>query len=188
VTTTVMITIADYNPDWPKAFAALRDVLEAALGPALRGVEHVGSTAVEGLPAKPIIDIDVVIASPAALPEAIRRLAQLGYFHQGDLGVPGREAFGRRGADVPRGGSGRSWPEHHLYVCPPDGAELKRHVLFRDVLRTHPGQVERYAALKRRLAREHGDDLEAYVAGKTAFVEEVLALVGWRPGESRAPA
>src|SRR5262249_21195118 len=88
----VAVVIADYDPSWPSLFASLARSVAAALGPVLVRVEHVGSTAVPGLPAKPIIDLDVVV-QPADVAEAVRRLSGLGYVHRGDLGVTGREAF-----------------------------------------------------------------------------------------------
>jgi len=139
-------------------------------------VEHVGSTAVPGLAAKPIIDIDVVIRSRDELGEVVAALSGAGYEHQGDLDVPGREAFRRGGPDVPRDGTGRVWPPHHLYVCHTDSDELRRHLAFRDFLRTHPDHAKRYAELKRSLAARCADDRETYTEGKSAFVWEVIRL------------
>ncbi|MNV51043.1 dephospho-CoA kinase/protein folding accessory domain-containing protein [compost metagenome] len=91
-------------------------------------IEHVGSTSVPGLSAKPIIDMDVVVATRDDVKKAIQRLAILGYVHEGDLGAIGREAF------IPPNGV----PWHHLYVCTIDNAEYKRHIMFRDYLKSHP--------------------------------------------------
>ena len=135
------VVIVDYDPQWPQVFHDLSRVIGGALGERALSIEHVGSTAVPGLAAKPIIDIDVVIASDDQLPAVIQALALLGYVHQGDLGIPQREAFNRQGDDVPRGGLGGTWPEHHLYVCPQDSRELRRHLAFRDFLRAHPKKV-----------------------------------------------
>ncbi len=173
------IEIVDYDPAWPEAFAGISRAVAAALGPLALRIEHVGSTAVPGLSAKPIIDLDVVIESPRVLPLVVEALGTLGYTHEGDGGISGREAFGREGATVPADGSGRAWPAHHLYVCPSDSEELRRHLRFRDHLRSHPGAAARYEALKRDLARRHADDIDAYVEGKSAFVEGILAVDGW---------
>jgi GrpB-like predicted nucleotidyltransferase (UPF0157 family) len=127
--------------------------------------EHVGSTAVAGLAAKPIIDLDVVVASRDDLPEVIRRLGDLGYMHQGDLGIPGREAF--------RGGP--SEPCHHLYAVFEGAAELTRHLRFRDVLRSDRVLRDRYAELKRSLVGVHRNNRAAYSQAKHAFIEGVLA-------------
>lgn len=137
-------------------------------------IEHVGSTSVPGLAAKPIIDLDVVIESNAQLPEAIESLAQLGYVHEGDLGIAGREAFARQGQDVPRDGTGRMWPNHHLYVCAQDSEELTRHLTFRDYLWKNPNAVLAYTKLKRQLAQQFPHDIESYIQGKRTFIDEIV--------------
>jgi GrpB-like predicted nucleotidyltransferase (UPF0157 family) len=173
------VVIEDYAPEWPLEFEVLRKVLVRHLGDVVRSVEHVGSTSVPGLAAKPIIDLDVVLASRDELAESIQRLAHLGYRHQGDLGVGDREAFSRDGAsDVPRDGSGRAWLAHHLYVCPPGSGELDRHLAFRDWLRAHPEDARAYAELKRGLASRFRANWDAYVEGKTEFIESILKRAG----------
>src|SRR5579871_1315080 len=127
-------------------------------------IEHVGSTAVPGLAAKPIIDLDVLLFSAGDLPSVIARLASLGYEHRGDLGIAGREAFRAPLNDF----------RHHLYVCLPAGKEYRRHIAFRDYLRTHPREARAYASLKRDLARQFRDDREAYNQAKSRFVTEIL--------------
>ena len=165
-----------YDPQWPLEFAALRQTLLRAMGTLALSIEHVGSTAVPELAAKPILDVDLVIASPESLAEAIRVLSLLGYIHEGDLGIAGREAFARQSEDVPRDGTGRVWQEHHLYVCARDSAELARHLAFRDQLRRNPEIAHEYEQLKRRLAQQFPCDRAAYSRGKTEFVEAVLRI------------
>jgi GrpB-like predicted nucleotidyltransferase (UPF0157 family) len=177
------VVVVPYDPAWPANFEALRTVLAAALGDVVRGIHHVGSTAVPGLPAKPILDLDVESASPADLAECIRRLGRLGYRAVGDLGIAGREAFDLEGPDVPRDGSGRRWPEHHLYVCASDAAELRRHLQLRDFLRASPARAAEYAALKRNLATWYREDREGYTRGKSELIASILAdAVRARPG------
>lgn len=169
------VVIVDYDPVWPVAFEGLKAVYESALQGLILSVEHVGSTAVPGLAAKPVIDVDIVIPNRQVLPEVIQRLEGLGYRHEGDLGVAGREAFARDGEPrTPQDGSGRVWPSHHLYVCARDCAALHEHLLFRDVLRSDPERAGAYGALKRRLADAFRDDRAAYGEAKTAFVQAVL--------------
>ena len=158
------VTIVEYDPDWPSRFQELSIPVKNALGDLIVAIEHVGSTAVPGLAAKPIIDMDVVIPSLSDLPVAIARLAVLGYTHRGDLGIRGREAFQAHA----------SKPKHHLYVCPKDGDELRRHRSFRDYLRAHPDGARSYEALKREAARRFPDDRIAYNEAKSHFVGEVL--------------
>ena len=169
------VVVVPHDPGWPASFEALRTVLATALGDVARAIHHVGSTAVPGLPAKPILDVDVEIALPVDLPETVRRLALLGYRSVGDLGILGREAFDRDGDDVPRDGSGREWPDHHLYVCPSEARELRRHVLLRDFLRANPARAAEYAALKRALAVRHREDREAYTDGKSELIASLIA-------------
>jgi GrpB-like predicted nucleotidyltransferase (UPF0157 family) len=169
------VVVVPYDPEWARVFEALRHVYRGTLGELVVAIEHVGSTSVPGLAAKPIIDIDVVIQSHAELPAVMDGLTRLGYRHKGDLGVPGREAFGRDGADdVPRDGSGRRWPAHHLYACASDSRELRRHLAFRDWLRSNPEVAHEYGNLKQRLTELYRDDWEAYTDGKSDFIEGIL--------------
>ncbi len=159
------VVIVDYDPSWPGQFNEIASRVRAAFADApLVAVEHVGSTAAVGLAAKPVIDLNVIVPTRADLPEAIVRLATLGYVHEGDKGVAGREAF--------------LWPpgttRHHLYACAQDDAECQRHLAFRDYLREHGDEAERYGALKRGLAERFRQDRAAYSEGKTDFVERVL--------------
>jgi GrpB-like predicted nucleotidyltransferase (UPF0157 family) len=158
------VIIIDYDPSWPDLFEELRAPVAAALGDLVVIVEHVGSTAVPGLAAKPIIDMDVVVPSVAEIPEVIGRLDILGYVHQGDLGIPGREAF------IPPAGK----PRRHLYVCALGSEELRRHCSFRDHLLTYPDDARAYGALKKAAAARFADDRAAYNEAKTPFVKAVL--------------
>ncbi len=169
------ILVVDYDPNWPIIFAELSRVIAECLGELASAIEHVGSTSVPGLAAKPIVDFDVVVESRRAVLESIGRLARLGYIHQGDLGVPGREAF-RHGGDeeVPRDGLGRKWPTHNLYVCSQDSEALAEHLAFRDFMRQNPKEATAYAELKRGLAKQFPHDMDAYVEGKTDFVKGIL--------------
>jgi GrpB-like predicted nucleotidyltransferase (UPF0157 family) len=159
------VIVVAYDPSWPAVFAGIADHIRAALGDLAVAIEHVGSTAVPGLAAKPIIDIDAVVPAAADVPTAITRLAVIGYVHRGDLGIPGREAFWRPPLS----------PPHHLYVCPAESAEYRRHVRFRDYLRAHPPVAAAYSALKRSLAERYRDDRDAYTNAKSTFVNQVLA-------------
>jgi GrpB-like predicted nucleotidyltransferase (UPF0157 family) len=161
---TTAITIQDYDPRWPAQFAALRAQLATVLNELADAIEHIGSTAVPGLAAKPIVDIDVLLKPTAALPLVIARLAPLGYEHQGDLGVADREAFGTPKSEI----------AHHLYICPHSSVEYARHIIFRDHLRSHIEDANNYATLKRQLAARFATDREAYTQAKSEFVEKIL--------------
>jgi GrpB-like predicted nucleotidyltransferase (UPF0157 family) len=159
------IVVVDYDPAWPALFAALRAPVAAALQEIAVAIEHVGSTAVPGLAAKPIIDLDVALRAAADLPEAIERLARLGYAYEGDKGIPDRAAF----AWPPQA------PRHHLCVCALDSVEYWRHLLFRDYLRAHPDTPMAYAALKRQLAEQYRGQRDAYTEAKGPFVRAAMA-------------
>ena len=161
---TVPIIIEDYDPSWPRSFEAIRDRIIPAIGEFVTAIEHIGSTSVPGLAAKPIIDIDVLLRSSDGLRVVIAALEGLGYQHQGTLGIPGRDAFVAPSHDV----------RHHLYVCSPEAPEFQRHIMFRDYLRQHPKDAAEYARLKRNLSGRFSIDREAYTEAKTEFIEEIL--------------
>jgi GrpB-like predicted nucleotidyltransferase (UPF0157 family) len=164
------IVISDYDPEWPNRYLALRAPIAAALGDLAVGIEHVGSTSVPGLAAKPTIDIVILVRSIADLPRVIERLERIGYVHEGDFGVNGREAFATP--------AGYAKHDHHLYACHPDWPGYGDQIVFRDYLRTHPAAADAYAALKRSLAIRHRDDRAAYTAAKADFVRDVLSKSG----------
>jgi GrpB-like predicted nucleotidyltransferase (UPF0157 family) len=158
------IVIVEYDPAWPSEFERLRDRAQAALGNIAVAIEHVGSTAVPGLPAKDLIDMVVVVESDDDVGEAITHLESIGYRARGNLGVEGRDAFW--------------WPDgekrHHLYVSPTTSAELQAQVAFRDRLLSDPGVAREYVELKRVLAARHRDDRLAYTDAKADFIEATL--------------
>jgi GrpB-like predicted nucleotidyltransferase (UPF0157 family) len=171
--------IVEYNEAWPKHFAEVREYLESVLATDVTSIEHVGSTAVAGSVSKPIIDIHLAVPDAGAMARVIETLATLGYVHEGDGEVAGREAFRRKGPDVPFRDPKRDWFPHHLYASVEGEAGLERHVAFRDHLRSHGADRDAYAELKRSLLAEHGHDREAYELGKAEFTDAVLARAGY---------
>lgn len=169
------IEIREYDPEWKTTFEDLAEIYRELLGELALAIEHVGSTSVVGLAAKPIIDIDIVMASRSCFPQVRDLLSTVGYYHQGDLGVKGREAFDRKNEYVPLTQSNRKWPSHHLYVCPKDSQALQNHLAFRDHLRQHPEVAREYKELKRALAKKYKQDRKAYTEGKGAFIREILS-------------
>ena len=167
---TKSVVVLPYDPQWQQDFQTIRAEIEAALGGLILSVQHVGSTSVPGLSAKPIIDLDVVIPDDADLSPVIGCLEKIGYYHEGDLGIPGREAFGYRGKSHLK--------KHHLYVCRASSGELRRHLTFRDYLRTHPEAAAEYASVKQEAARLHPESIEAYIAHKTACIQKLYRLCG----------
>ncbi len=160
------VIVVDYDPLWPGRYEALRAPLAEALGGLAVEIVHVGSTSVPGLAAKPVIDLNILLRSRSDLPAVIERLTRLGYAHEGDLGIAGREAF----ATPPGYGA----HDHHLYVCAPDWAGHGDQIAFRDYLRGHPRAALAYARLKRTLAARHRNNRGAYANAKAGFVAAVL--------------
>ncbi len=168
------LIIADYDPGWVDEFRTLSLVIMRSLPAGVDRIEHVGSTSVPGLAAKPIIDLDIVISHQQHLVQVVKNLDRLGYEHQGDKGIEGRESFRARTRCVPITSPSRWWRHHHLYVCVDGSVPLVEHVTFRDWLRRHPKDRDGYAMLKRSLARIHFDDREAYTEAKSVFIRSVI--------------
>jgi GrpB-like predicted nucleotidyltransferase (UPF0157 family) len=158
------VLVVEYDASWPLTFASLRSPIWQALRGIALSVDHVGSTSVPGLAAKPIIDIDATVPSRAEMPAVIERLAALGYVHCGNLGIEDREAF-----ESPVG-----LPAHHLYACVQGCAALANHLTIRDCLRRNLVTAAAYGQLKKKLAEQFPTDIDSYIAGKTNFLLEVL--------------
>jgi GrpB-like predicted nucleotidyltransferase (UPF0157 family) len=163
---TSKVVVVAYDDRWPQWFEAIRARIAPVLDGVAISIEHVGSTSVAGLAAKPIVDIDVV-AERRQVSKAIERLGSIGYRHQGDLGVPDREAF-RHDCEI----------AHNLYVCAAESTGLRNHLVLRGALRADSALAQEYGKLKRHLAAQYPDDIDAYVRGKTAFIVRVLAASG----------
>ena len=170
------IAVVDYDPDWPKAFERVRSRVWPVVSDVAVAMEHVGSTSVPGLAAKPIIDISVVVRGNSDVPLSIQRLATLGYVHRGNLGIEGREAF--ESPDL--------LPVHNLYLCPRDSPGLANHLAVRDYLRMHPDAATEYGELKKRLAMKFPYDIDSYIDGKTDMLLRILRAEGFPPGEMEA--
>ena len=167
---TKKVIVVSYDESWNAAFHDIEKELIFAIGDLVIGIEHVGSTSVEGMSAKPCIDIDVVIRDYSVFDTVVSRLETIGYLHEGNLGIPDREAF--KYSDKPH----LQW--HHLYVCSQYSKELHRHVTFRDYLRSHPEAVERYSRVKETAARRFPEDIDRYMEYKSPCIEELYTLCG----------
>ncbi|HEY3764058.1 MAG TPA: GrpB family protein [Gaiellales bacterium] len=159
------IVISDPDPDWPALFERIASSVRPAVADLPATVEHIGSTSVPGLAAKPVIDVDVVVREADDVAVAIERLRALGYVYQGDKGIPGREAF-----LWPPGA-----PRHHLYVVVSGSTPHADHIRFRDLLRRRPDLAHEYALLKRALADSYEKDRVGYTNAKDEFIAEALA-------------
>jgi GrpB-like predicted nucleotidyltransferase (UPF0157 family) len=173
------VRIVDPDPAWAGAARAELDRLAAALGPIALRLEHVGSTAVPGLAAKPILDLQLSVASLAPFAAFADPLARLGYRFVPDPEMPDYPFFGRP-PERPR--------SHHLHVCVAGGEQERRHLAVRDFLRAHPEEAAGYAALKRAVAARHPGDRLGYMAGKDRYVGELQArALRWRERASAGP-
>jgi GrpB-like predicted nucleotidyltransferase (UPF0157 family) len=163
------VVVVDYDRDWPQRFDAERDRLVGALAELAVAVEHIGSTSVQGLASKPVLDVMVAVPSRTDLSEAVRGAERLGYRRDPECDFSGR-LFLR----LPAAGAASV----HLSLTTMDSDYWASHLLFRDRLRADPALAAEYVALKRRLAAEHPRDRMAYVKGKSEFVARVCGA-GW---------
>ena len=170
------MVVVEYDKEWPQDFLKIKTELQKAIT-VMSNIQHVGSTSIPGMKAKPIIDIDVGLENWSDFEAVKRALAEIGYEHEGDKGITGREAFCRNGKvhneildDI----------DHHLYVCSVDNEEYKRHILFRDYLRSHAEARDRYNQIKEEILEKVGSENRAgYVQMKEEeygeFFEDVIS-------------
>lgn len=168
------IVVEAYDPKWVEEFNKIKSEILAVIHDDIISFEHIGSTSVEGLWAKPVIDIDVVI-DDNKFPIIIEKLATIGYDHRGDLGITGREAFDYKDEEK------SNLMNHHLYVCHKDNLELKRHLAFRDFLRKNLEYREKYSNIKIEMAKKYPYDIDNYILGKEPVVMEIYKLCGIKP-------
>ena len=173
---TFAVQVAEYDPRWPRIFSQLRKYVWPCVNDVAVAIEHVGSTSVPGLSAKPVIDLDVIAKSNADLPLLIERLQSIGYKHRGDLGVKAREAFV----------SPTNQPRHHLYLCVQNCLPVWNHLALRDYLRGHASSADAYSSLKKRLAKQFANDKDRYMEGKTEFILSILGQCGFSDKELEA--
>lgn len=171
------INVVDYNPVWPQQFQDLKTIFNDALRDHIISIEHVGSTSVPGLAAKPILDIDIIIKDKVQLNKIIPIVTLLGYQFMGDMGIKDRHAFNAISDLSPDTGRGTLWPKHHLYCCIEGSLSLNNHLLFRNALRNDPAAAAKYAELKKKLALTT-NDIDCYVESKSAFIAEILSMAG----------
>ena len=166
---TKRVVVEKWNPQWKyeyeKIVASLgKDIIYNSIK-----IEHVGSTSVEGLSAKPVIDLDIVIEKDkfAIIKELLNKK---GYEYEGDLGIEGREAFSYSGKE--------ELMTHHLYVCPKDSKELFKHITFRDFLKNNPALASEYSKVKEQAAVLYPDDIDKYMEFKSEIIEKIYKRCG----------
>jgi GrpB-like predicted nucleotidyltransferase (UPF0157 family) len=165
------VRIVGYDPEWPELAAAELRRLEHALGGLAVRLEHVGSTAVPALAAKPIVDLQVSVALMEPRRRYVEPLERMGYLFAPAPESPDRHFFGKP-PERPR--------THHVHVCAAGSHDELRHLAVRDFLRSHDDEAARYASLKRQLVARHPQDRLAYIEGKDRYVAALEArAVAW---------
>ncbi len=154
-----------HNPEWRQEFEREAEQMTKALGGNVVTVHHIGSTAIPGIYAKPILDILLVVRSHAELDAKQAALEAIGYEARGEAGIPGRRFFRQDNALGDR--------THQIHAFEDGSPQIMRHLAFRDYLIAHPEAARQYSDLKRILAAQHPSDIEAYMDGKEAFIQEI---------------
>ncbi|PKB80733.1 MAG: hypothetical protein BZY88_08165 [SAR202 cluster bacterium Io17-Chloro-G9] len=169
----MQVRVVAYDPAWKNDFEAERANIACALQDIVVCLHHIGSTAVPGIFAKPIIDILLVVDDTLRLDDMSSAMEQLGYEVMGEFGIPGRRYFRKDNSAGIR--------IRHVHAFASGSTNIERHLAFRDYLIAHPMKAQAYGQLKQRLAREHPHDMQAYVDGKDLFVKEHEAkAMYWR--------
>ncbi len=172
------VVLLPYDDEWPSRYAKAEAEILAACGIVVAGIEHVGSTAIPGIKAKPYLDIMPGLRSHADGAVLVPLMKSLGYEYKGEYGIAGRHYFSKWIDD-----DERVW-KHNVHTYEIGHPEWVRHLVFRDALRADPNLRDEYQALKVMLALKHADDVEAYAGAKSEFVEHVIASAG---GPARPP-
>jgi len=157
------VFLSPYRGEWRRLYRSERARLRRDLGRRFRDIEHVGSTAVPGLSAKPVLDLALTVKDLSKIGRLVKPLEKLGYEYKGEYGLPGRHFF-VRGKPV----------THHLHFVDVGSEHWRVWLLFRDYLRAHPEEARRYEKFKRAKARKYANDRAAYTGSKSSFVVNML--------------
>ncbi len=161
------VVVTEYNPIWPEMFEIEANYIQKILGDNCVAIHHIGSTAVPGLAAKPIIDIMPVVKSLEEVDMVVARFEKIGYEYLGEYGITGRRYL-RKGGD-------ERTHQIHIFAYD-DTVNIERHIAFRDYLRTHLKEREEYAHLKKALAERYPYNIDGYCNGKESFVRRIEAI------------
>lgn len=169
------VVVVDYDLAWPIHFEKIKAHLLPCLSSYEIDIQHVGSTAVPGLAAKPVIDIDIIVEKAGDIDDLVEAIKDIGYEHLGDLGIEGREAFKRidNQGDTP-------WYRHNLYLGLRQSTGIQNHLRFRDFLRREPDVAAAYGNLKQQLAKAYAFDRALYTEKKSDFILKVLSNLGFK--------
>jgi len=167
---TEKVVVEKWNPQWRSEFEKIVHSLGEEVRENTLRIEHIGSTSVEGLSSKNIIDLDLVIEGMGDFPNLKKSLEKKSYIYEGDLGIKGREAFSYEKKP--------NLMPHHLYVCPRNSPELYRHIKFRDYLRENLDLIEEYSKIKEEAAQLYPSDIDKYIDYKSNFIKRVYRECG----------
>ena len=159
------VKLSPYRTAWARLFGEEKKRLQEVIGEGILDIQHIGSTAVPNLKAKPILDIGVAVENFEEAFALVSPLEKLGYTYRGENGIPRRHYFVKGPPDK---------RTHHIHMFEEVNEEWAKHLLFRDYLRTHPETAAAYGTLKEDLAKRYPRDREAYTDGKHEFIQEVL--------------
>jgi GrpB-like predicted nucleotidyltransferase (UPF0157 family) len=171
------VEVVPHTPQWRDAFEAEAKRVAAALGENVVAIHHMGSTAIPNIYAKPVVDLLVEVRDIAEVDGRSSAMESLGYEVMGEYGIPGRRYFRKDNREGIR--------THHIHAFEAGSAEVERHLAFRDYLIAHPGEAHRYSELKRKLAEEHPQNIDAYMDGKDGFIKEMdRRAARWRTSQT----
>jgi GrpB-like predicted nucleotidyltransferase (UPF0157 family) len=159
------VEVVPHNPQWREACEAEAKQIATALAENAVAIHHIGSTAIPDIYAKPVFDLLVEVRDIAEVDRQSSALESLGYEVKGEYGIPGRRYFRK---DNPEG-----IRTHHVHVFEAGSAEIERHLAFRDYMRAHPEEAQKYSELKRKLAEDHPQSIDEYMDGKDGFIKEM---------------
>ena len=160
-----VVELKPYNPKWKELYVQESKIISSQISDFLVDIQHIGSTAIPGIMAKPIIDIAVAINSLENIGKIIEPLREIGFIYRGEQGIPDRHLFIK---------GGEEFRTHHMHVMHNSHYEWKKHILFRDYLINHPEEVKKYSELKKRLEKQFKEDRESYTESKSEFIEGIL--------------
>ena len=163
-----IVILKDYNKEWSKLFDKEAKLISSIISNYLVNIQHIGSTAIPGIVAKPIIDIAIGIDDLSNIKQIITLLEEGGYEYRGEQGIPDRHLFVKGNEEC---------RTHHIHVMVNTSYEWKKHILFRDYLKSNPKVAKQYSELKKRLAAKFEFDREKYTNGKEEFILGILEKV-----------
>lgn len=159
------VEVVPHDPRWRDSFQAESRGIAAALGDNVVAIHHIGSTAIPGIHAKPVVDLLVEVRDLAGLAARGPAMEALGYEVMGEYGIPGRRYFRKANPEGTR--------THHVHAFEAGSGEVVRHLAFRDYMIAHPADAQKYSELKRKLAAEHPRNIDGYMDGKDPFIREM---------------